>query len=180
MTGFLKLFDILPGWVWAALVAGLSLTNCATHILLQSERLEHQTSKTEYAQRVADAERQRAEQEAQHRAIEQELSHAVENEREKAQALYAEVDSTRAAGRVASERLRNAARATAKLSGEVCANTAAASVRETAASAARVLADVFAESEQRAGILAATADQRSIAGRACEQAYDTARKAVSR
>jgi hypothetical protein len=43
-----------------------------------------------------------------------------------------------------------------------------------------VLADVFARAEQRAGILGAIAEERGIAGRACERAYDSAREALSR
>ncbi len=58
--------------------------------------------------------------------------------------------------------------AASEASGHSC--TAAAS--KAAARAATVLADVFKHADQRAGDLAAIADQARIRGLTCEQAYD--------
>lgn len=58
--------------------------------------------------------------------------------------------------------------AASEASGHSC--TAAAS--QAAARAAAVLADVFKRADQRAGDLAAAADQARIRGLTCEQAYD--------
>ncbi len=175
MIAIAKLFDIFPGWVWALLVAGLAASNFVTGSRLSAERLAHQSSKTEYAQRVADAERQRADAESRNRAIEKELSDAQETHAQEVSSLSADLDAARAAGRAGSQRLRDAAAATAALAGQACTDSATARVRETAANAARVLADVFSESEQRATALAGIADERGIAGRACERTYNDAR-----
>ena len=175
MIAIAKLFDILPGWVWALLVAGLAASNFVTGTRLSAEKLAHQTAKTEYAQRVADAERQRADQEARNRAIEQELIDAQETHAVEVAAIRSELDAARTAGRVESGRVRDAARAYAHRAGQVCADTTAAELRASAASALDVLADVFSRAEQRATELAEQADERGIAGAACVRLYQEAR-----
>lgn len=178
MMAFLAPFMSLHT-LWAVLVAGLVLTNCSTSARLDREKLAHSESKTAYSQQVAAAAQAAQAQSEKYRAIEQELSHAqAETERETA-SLRGELDRARAAGSVASLRMRDtvAAVATATLAG--CTATASAELRQTAARAARVSADVLAELERRAGILAATADDRYLAGRACERTHDEAVKRLN-
>ena len=71
--------------------------------------------------------------------------------------------------------IRDAARAYAQRAGQVCADTTAAELRASAASALDVLADVFSRAEQRATELAGIADERWIAGAACVRLYQEAR-----
>lgn len=175
MIAIAKLFDIVPGWVYALIIAGLAASNFVTGNRLSAEKLAHQIAKTEYAQRVADAERQRADQESRNRQIEKELSDAIQAHKKEVSAVLADLADSRAAGRVGSQRVRDAAAATAQLAGQACAASGAARVRETADSAARVLADVFSRAEQRATNLAGIADERGIAGRSCERLYEEAR-----
>lgn len=52
MKALLGIFDVVPGWIWATLLAGAALTNCATQTKLQSQRLETANLKTEAAQRA--------------------------------------------------------------------------------------------------------------------------------
>jgi hypothetical protein len=53
MKGILGLLDIVPSWLWAALLAAAVATNCATGVKLSAERLEHQTLKAETAKALA-------------------------------------------------------------------------------------------------------------------------------
>lgn len=176
MIAIAKLFDIVPGWAWALIVAGLAASNFVTGSRLYAEKLAHQTAKTEYAQRVADAERQRADAESRNRQTEKELQDAIEAHAPEVAAVSADLAAARDRGRAGSQRVRDAAAATAELAAQACAASSTARVRETAADAARVLALVLGEFEQRATTLAGIADERGIAGRACERTYNDARE----
>ena len=55
---------------------------------------------------------------------------------------------------------------------ETSGNSCTAAASKAVAHAAAVLADVFKRADQRAGDLAAIADQARIRGLTCEQAYD--------
>ena len=70
----MKLFDFVPSWLWAAVVAGLVTTNLIGNARLSSERLAHQTTKTAHAGQVAAAEKSRADEEAKRRQTEQDLA----------------------------------------------------------------------------------------------------------
>jgi hypothetical protein len=179
MTALLGIFNIIPGWIWALITAGALATSCVQTTRVSMVKADHATTRAQFAERVAQAEEAARIQSEKNRAIEQELSHAqAETERETA-SLRGELDRARAAGNVASVRLRDtvAAVATATLAG--CTATASAELRQTAATAARVSADVLAELEQRSRLLGATADDRYLAGRACERQYEAAVKAPS-
>ena len=122
----------------------------------------------------------RANQEAKNREIEQELSDAVEIHAQEIATANAARTADRAAGAVVAVRLRDAARATAELAGQIRADATAAGVRAAAADAARVLADVLERAEQRAEILADAADDAHFAGAACQRRYAEAREALAR
>lgn len=179
MNALLGIFNIIPSWVFALITAGALATSCVQTTRVSMEKASHAQSRSAF-----DAERTKAAQAAQaqsekYRAIEQELSHAqAETERETA-SLRGELDRARAAGGVASVRLRDtvAAVATATLAG--CTATASAELRQTAATASAVLADLYRELDERAGILAATADDRYLSGRACERTHDEAAKRLN-
>lgn len=160
-----------------ALAASLA-GNVASWAKLSAERNAHNSFRTAIAKREAAAERQRADLETARRKTEQELIDAQETHAVEVAAIRSELDAARTAGRVGSIRVRDAARATAALAGEACADTTATELRASAASALDVLADVFSRAEQRATELAGQADDRGIAGRACERSYDAARAAL--
>jgi hypothetical protein len=176
LTG-LSLGNVLTG-VMGALLLGSVLTNCATDRKLQAERLAHQTTKTQHADQVAAAEKQRADEEAKRRKAEKELTDAQEVHAREVAAFHVDLDRVRADGRAVAVRVRDAAAATSQLAGQVCSDTASAEVRQAAAHAARVLADVRERADARAGILAQAADNAHFAGRACEREFDAARKAL--
>lgn len=157
---------------------GSILTNCTTHNRLQAERLAHQTSKAQYADQVAAAERQRADEEAKRRKAEQELTREQEAHGEEVAALRVDLDRARDRAAVESGRVRDAAASAAARARAQCADPTAADLGTPAGDPIGVLADVLGRADERAGILADLADRRYIAGRACEREYDAARKAL--
>ena len=66
MTALLGLFSIVPGWLYAAVIAALMATNCATLAQRDSARVELSTLKAEHAEaaRAAEASARAKEQEA--------------------------------------------------------------------------------------------------------------------
>ena len=103
----MKLFDIVPGWLWAAVVAGLIASNLIAGVRLSSERLAHQTTKAAYAEQVAAAQKARADEEAQRRQTETDLLNAQAAHAQEVAALSVQRDNARAVGRVAADRLRD-------------------------------------------------------------------------
>jgi hypothetical protein len=173
------LFNLVPSWLYAAIIAALVATNCATSVRLDREKLAHQTSKTEYAERVASAEKQRADEESKRRQTEKDLQDAQDAHAQEVAAVLKDRDAARANGRVVADRVRDAARATAEIAGQVCTNSTTARVRETASLAADLLADLRERADETAGILARSLDDSHFAGSACARRYDEVRQAVN-
>jgi hypothetical protein len=168
---FFGLLNIIPSWLYALICAGAIATSCT-----QTVRFEREQSK--HAQYRADIDRQRAEASEQARQKEQELSHAATQAQAQADALREQLDRDRAANRVAGQRLRDAAATAALRADQQCQASTSAAVGEARKSAARVLADVFAEADQHAGVLAESLDRSRMAGLQCQQLYDAGVKAT--
>lgn len=166
-------------YLLGAALVGSILTNCATHHRLQAERLAHQTCKDNCAKAASAAERVRADAEAKRRKAEQELVNAQETHAQEVAALHLRLDRAVAAGRVASERLRDAAADAAARARAQCAAATPADLRAATGDPIGVLADVLGRADERAGLLADLADRRYIAGRACEREYEAAREKLS-
>lgn len=149
-----------------------------TYSKLQAERLAHQTSKAQYAEQVAAVEKKTADESEKRRKAEQELTHAQEAHGEEVAALRLDLDRARAADRLASSRVRDAAAAAAARARAQCAGATATELGASTDDPIGVLADVLGRAEERAGVLAEVADQRYIAGRACEREYDALRQAL--
>jgi hypothetical protein len=169
---FFGLFNIIPGFVWALIVAGAVATSCT-----QTVRFERAQSK--HAQYRADIERQRAEASEQARQKEQELSDAATQAQAQADALREQLDRDRAANRVAGQRLRDTAATAALRADQQCQASTSAAVGEARKSAARVLADVLGMADEAAGVLAEAADRSRVAGLQCEALYESAVKATA-
>jgi hypothetical protein len=174
------MIKLIPPWVLPSVIAALVLTNGITYTRLQSEQAAHATSRSSYAEQVATAHQTRSAEEAKRRATEQDLQNANEAHATEVAALRTNLDTDRAAAGVAAVRLRDTARATAQRAGAQCAAASTAELRQTASAGLDVLADVLSRIDERAGELAAIADDRHLAGRACERAYDSAREALAR
>jgi hypothetical protein len=157
---------LLAAGVWYAHNSGVRSGTASTQALWNIERLASHTA--------------RADLEATNRKIEKELNDAQQTHSQEVATLRADLYAGRAAAGVAAVRLRDAARATAERAGAQCAAATTAELRASAGDAIGVLAHVFERADERAGVLGAIAEERGIAGRACERAYDSAREALSR
>lgn len=49
-----KLFDLVPGWIWALLFAGAVATSCAQNNSLERERRQHSETKAAHAEQETD------------------------------------------------------------------------------------------------------------------------------
>ena len=180
MTALLKLFDWVPGWLYAAtLAAVLALLGISTVRHTKTSEALHK-ERGQWAQMTAQAEREARAQSEKNRAIEQELIDAQETHAVEVAAIRSELDAARDRARVESGRVRNAARAYAQRASAQCADATATELRASAADALDVLADVFSRAEQRATELAGQADGSRIAGLACEAHYDRVRAVISK
>lgn len=180
MTAILKLFDVVPGWLYAVLLTVLLAVLGGEMWSHNRTRAAHLQDRAEFATLRAQAEAAAAAQSEKFRAIEQELRNAQDTHGKEIEAVLLDLDRARAAGGVASGRLRDAAQAAAARARAACADSTASAVRETASDAISLLSDVLGRIDERAGILADIADRRGIAGRACERAYDEAHEALTR
>lgn len=186
-------FNLLPWWAFAAAgaVAGALLAGGVQQTRVSNAKAELAQVREQHAQAVADAALAKAAAHARALEIERELT-------AKEQALQATIDKqaedarhaeqTRLADRAAAdaaagrlrEQLATIARA-ASAGARVQADTSAslAIERASAADTTRVLADVLASVDARAGALADFADAAHAAGTSCERAYTSARQAVT-
>lgn len=116
-----------------------------------------------------------AEHQAQLRRFEQEKQQAINLVTQDAQSKIEEMaraadDARATAGSVRDQADQLAAELERSEAGRTACATAAS---KAAAANARMLADVFKRADERAGILAAVADQAIERGSACERAYDS-------
>lgn len=148
----------------------------------QGHQYERQLAelRSEHAQQVAAAESQRADLQAKHRATEQELQNAQAAHAAEIETLQRDTARARTAAAAAGDSLRRATAAAAQRARAQCADATTAQLRPPANDAIDVLADVLGRIDARAQELADIAEQRGIAGRACEREYDSAREALSR
>lgn len=172
MIGLLKMFDIVPGWVWALITAGALMAAGVSQTRFTHERANHAETRAKYAEKVAQAEQASRIASERNRKTEQELNDVVTQAQAQAEALRKDLDAARAAGRVASDRLRSAAANAAAAAGARSEGADSAAISEAAARAARMLADVLAEIEHRSGVLAEEADRSRVAGLECEAIHD--------
>ncbi|OMQ41086.1 DUF2514 family protein [Pseudomonas putida] len=120
-----------------------------------------------------------ARNEATERTKEQAYQHSIDKAVQDGQQIIDQVTADAAADRASSHGLRGTVDdltrrlAASEASGHSCA----ASASKTAARYATVLADVLKRADQRAGDLAAAADQARSRGLICEEAYDGLRAA---
>lgn len=174
MTAILKLFDIVPGWVYALICAALLLTAGV-------ERARGQHARTQLAEVKAQIATERANAAEAARKAEQE-ARAEENRRQaatrkviddaQAQAESARADAVAAGAAADSLRQRVAALVAAAHRGTGNPAAGERSKGEPDSAALDVLAGVLGRADSAAGELATYADRLRIAGQACERQYD--------
>ena len=178
MIRFLDTFNLIPGALWAAGVAVLATVLLAMHFQLLDEQLAHTASRANYASLLVDAERAARAASEKNRTKEQELRHAEATHAQEIAALRADLDAARARSAVVAGRLQDAARSTAERAGQAHADAATPELREAAAAATRLFAELREQADQHAGVLAQFATDAHLAGLACERRYDEAYKAL--
>lgn len=172
MKAFLGAFDLLPGALWALLLAGalaligvkqvqVSTARAAT----SDARLDLANYKATAAETARLAERAERLEEARRNTAQRKALDEAANETRAAQAGRARADAAHERVRLQAERYAAAARA---------ASDRAAALERSAAGAdpLGVLADVLGRADRRAGFLAAYADRARVAGKLCERSYD--------
>lgn len=172
MAGLLKL---VPAWAWPW-IAGIGLAlavGLGQQVRVwsaQAELAKESRAHSSYRLEVAESDRRAASAalaETKRRiAAMDEVERNARWEIESARA-----DADRAGG--ALERLQQRYDQSEQRSRE-CGNAITAKLSETAESASRMRADVFRRVGEAAQLYARVADERGIAGRACELAYDKA------
>lgn len=121
--------------------------------------------------RLSDA---KATAEAEQRSIEQARQKAANEAAQNGQKQIDDANADAAAAHAAADSVRGAADAIIDRLTASQSSLSACTIQSSkaAADAARVLADVLARADQRAGVLASVADQARARGLTCEAAYD--------
>lgn len=179
MIAIAKLFDIVPGWVYALLLAGALAAAGVAQTRFTNERSNHATTQAQFSEAVAIAEKMARLQSEKNRAIEQELRNAQDQNAEQAQALLAALDYAATVDRVASQRLRDAAQDLAAVARSRCANSTAPDGSPAGADALDLFAELLGSVDEAAAGYAAAADESRIRGLTCEAEYERARKALA-
>ena len=184
---------ILPWWAYVAAgaIAGALLAGGVQQARVSSAKAELAQVRADHAKLVADAALAKASAHARALEIERELTAreqalqaTIDKQDQDARHAQAQHAADRAAATAAADRLREQLATitrAASAGARVASTDAAAIARERAAAdvTTRVLADVLASLDARAGALAGFADAAHTAGASCERAYTSAREALT-
>lgn len=166
MTAWLK---VIPGWAYWVLALAVVAGGQQIRVLsAQSVASKAQADLANYRTEVSERDRRAALfviQENQRRQAETEKADAEAQK----QLAAARTDAERAGSALERLKLRLAA---AKQRSRDAGNAITAQLSQAAEDAARVRADVFGRVGEAAQLYAGVADERGIAGSACEKAYD--------
>lgn len=169
MTAWLK---VIPGWAYWVLALAVVAGGQQIRVLsAQSVASKAQADLANYRTEVSERDRRAALyviQENQRRQAATEKADAEAQE----QLVAARTDAGRAGSALERLKLRLAA---AEQRSRDAGNAITAQLSQAAEDAARVRADVFGRVGEAAQLYAGVADERGIAGSACEKAYDAVR-----
>lgn len=144
-----KLFDRLPGWIWALLFAGAVATSCAQTNRLEREQRLHAETRTAHAQQLAAMERSARQAEQSAREEEQRRAAAHQEIVDEARTREAQALADAAAAGDASQRLRAQLAAITARGGEAASHPGTAQGGPPAGDPIGVLADVLARADER-------------------------------
>jgi hypothetical protein len=172
MKAFLGAFDVIPGALWALLLAGALALIGVKQVQLSTARTATAEARLDLANYKATA----AESARLAERAERAKDARINTEQRKAfdeaatQILTAQADAADA--RAAGEQLRLQAQRYADAARRASARAASVEAGAAAADPLGVFADVLGRIDQRAGRLAEIADASRIAGQLCERSYD--------
>jgi len=172
MKPLLAAFDVIPGALWALLLAGALAFGGVQYLRLGDARLATSEARTDLANYKATA--------AESARLAERAERAEEARRETLQRkaldeahFNLEAAQTDAAGaRTAGEQLRVQAQRFAAAAREASARAAAAERSAAGADPLGVFVHVLGRIDERAGRLAEIADRARVAGQLCERSYD--------
>ena len=168
MTAILKIFDLVPGWIWAIACAALLLTAGV-------ERARGQHARTQLAEVKAQIATERAAAEKKQRDIEAQRDKDINEVATNAQAQINAISADLAASRASADGLRDASAVAARRArARACAPNPGKG--EPDSDPIGVLADVLGRSNERHREVADYADRLRVAGAACEAAYGALRQ----
>jgi len=167
------MLDSFKSKAWQVLVLALASTAAVQTWRLQGAQLEASEAKTQQAKQQAESERLARVASENNRQLERQYRDQVSEIETRAQAYLAQ-------SRVALDRARDAGqRLQRELAGylerqraSASAAAAAGQCQADASPGVDLLAELFRRADQRAGELAAIADEARVRGQACEAAYD--------
>jgi hypothetical protein len=164
---------LMPAWAWAA-IAGVVLVLAVGGVQqirlsgAQADTARAQSALADYKTEVSERDRRAAIAALQETKRRQALIDEVQTDAQQ-QIMAARTDA--AAAGTALERLQQRY-AAAELRARAAGNAITAQLGQAADTTARVRADVLSGIGAAAGLYAGVADERGIAGTACERAYD--------
>ena len=168
--------SILPGWVAPVIIVALGGAFVASNAARTSEIAQLKTDRAETAaahaatlKAIAD---QTAEAERQYRAAETAWRTQIEKEAQDGQTRIDQARADAAAAARTADGLRQQLAAYRRAAASAAENPGTAPAGPPAGDAIGLLAELLAESDDRAGIYAAAADAAHAAGVTCERAYD--------
>ncbi len=168
-----KIFDIIPGWIYAIAVAALLVFVGLQTVRLAGEEKDHAKSIASFAAAralAADATRRaEAAQRTEETRRQKEKDDVVQ--KAKSQIAAATADAGRADRAAVS--LRDRVAQLEQSARRACANPAAGPGSTPTDPAIFMLADLFSRADEEAGRLAKYADSARIAGEACQRQYET-------
>lgn len=161
-----------PWMAWAAAVAVMAALLGLQTVRLADERADHQTTKADYNQRVANAEKAGRQAVEDAWAEERRRTEAVQEIANEAQSKLDQALADAGAARSAGERLRDRIAQLTAACRAAASNPDAASSGAPAEATADLLADVQRRLDEAADGIAGFADKSAAAGKACERSYD--------
>lgn len=179
MKAIAALFEIVPGWLYALLLAIALAAAGASHTRFTNERANHAETRASHADQIAVAEAATRAESEKNRAIEQELRNAQETNAEQAQALLAAIDHAVTVDRLATERVRDAIQDAAAVARSRCAASTTPGTSPAGTDIIGLFAELLGSVEEAAGQYAAEADASRIRGLTCERAYQDAVEALA-
>lgn len=171
MPAILALFSVVPGWVYAAVVAALLATNCASIMRIDAAKLKVAELQIKWDASVLQ---QRAVALAESEANAKESLRRIEKQKENQNAqnlALAAARSDAVRNDDAASELRQQLAITAQRWRDALDNSATSADSAAAGSAIVLSTQLFSRIDKRAGELAAYADAARIAGEECERNY---------
>lgn len=167
----MNVLNLIPSWIWAALVA-------VAAVFAVKFQIDSANARADLAKAQSQSQATLAEMTQKYRAAEAKWGARQEEIQRGAEIKIADAKRSAAAARAAGDGLRARAAAVAQQYEDPAGPATGAAVASSSSatpSAADMLADVLGKLEERTRQLAEIADERGLAGVTCERSYEAVR-----